>query len=58
VKKTGRSSYRALIPFDRIMKDAETRALFENELEGFMVPFIPGDGLFGGVICVTYPCRM
>ena len=57
MQKTGRSSFRTLIPFDRIMEDETTRALFENELEGFMAPFVPGDSPFSGVICVTYPCR-
>jgi hypothetical protein len=57
MKKTGRSSFRTLIPFDKIMEDEKTRALFENELEGFMVPFIPGTGTFEGTVCVTYPCR-
>jgi hypothetical protein len=57
MQKTGRSSFRTLIPFDRVMEDETTRQLFEGEPEGFMAPFIPGHGPFGGVICVTYPCR-
>ena len=55
--KTGRSCFRALIPFDKIMEDDNTRALFDNEAEGFMVPFIPGNTPFGAVVAVTYPCR-
>ena len=55
--KTGRSSFRALIPFDKIMADPMTREQFHNELPGFYGPFMPPHEGVGPVITITYPCR-
>ena len=55
--KTGRSSFRALIPFDKLMADPVTRAQFHNESPGFHVAFMPPHDGKGPVFAVTYPCR-
>ena len=48
-----RATYRCLIPMNRIMEDAETRKLFENETPGFFA-FTAEPG---ARLAAMYPCR-
>ncbi|KAK6413631.1 hypothetical protein LTR81_012424 [Elasticomyces elasticus] len=52
-QKTGKSVYRTLIPFDRIMKDPLIAPIFDQQKSGFC-SFINRES---HMFFVTYPCR-
>lgn len=53
IKHTGRSAYRCMVPFDKIMSDPLTRPLFENQPAGLFGPNLMSKGIIVG----SYPCR-
>ena len=53
MQRSGQTAFRCLIPMEDIMKDDETKGLFENQPPGFWAPALPAKG----VMVVTYPCR-
>lgn len=52
-QKIGKSVFRTLIPFDKLMSDDGIRKVFEGQPSGFCSVLNPMTGVF----CVTYPCR-
>ena len=53
IQKLGRSAFRSLIPFDRLVADPDVRPFFENESTGFLCLFTLPDMR----MLILYPCR-